>query len=80
MTRPERQPAILRQCVRQIARSNRSIVGFMVESNLEGGRQPIPADLRQLKPGVSITDPCLGWEATRRMILEAHAVLREIRR
>jgi 3-deoxy-7-phosphoheptulonate synthase len=52
-------------------RGGDSIVGFMVESNLEEGNQRIPADLRELRYGVSITDECVGWDQTREMILRA---------
>ena len=41
------------------------VVGAMLESNLETGRQDlIPG--QPLKPGLSITDPCLGWTETRK--------------
>ncbi|MBL8248823.1 MAG: 3-deoxy-7-phosphoheptulonate synthase, partial [Candidatus Competibacter sp.] len=56
---PALQPLVLNDCVHQILEGNRSIVGFMIESNLEWGNQPIPADRSQLKYGVSITDACV---------------------
>jgi len=39
-----------------------SIIGAMVESNLESGNQPFPVPLDQLRFGVSITDGCIGWK------------------
>ena len=42
------------------------IRGFMVESYLEDGSQPIDGGVY----GKSITDPCLGWEKTERLILD----------
>jgi 3-deoxy-7-phosphoheptulonate synthase len=46
----------------------RSIVkGLMIESYIEDGCQKIGADDVY---GKSITDPCLGWEKTERLILE----------
>jgi 3-deoxy-7-phosphoheptulonate synthase len=53
-------------------REHPSLVGMMIESNLIEGKQPIPADLSQLKYGISITDACLGWETTERMLQAAH--------
>ena len=47
----------------------------MVESHLHEGAQPIPADLSQLKYGVSVTDACVGWETTERMLRHAHREL-----
>ena len=39
-------------------------MGLMIESNLEWGKQAFPKDPSQVKPGISVTDACLGWEAT----------------
>lgn len=41
------------------------VKGFMIESYLEEGNQPISDHMVY---GKSITDPCLGWEDTRRLI------------
>ena len=43
------------------------VKGVMIESYLEEGSQPIGD---QLVYGKSITDPCLGWEDTQRLLLE----------
>ena len=48
----------------QIVGGNRSIIGVMLESNLEEGNQPIPDDLNEIRPGVSVTDACISWDAT----------------
>jgi len=70
------QPVVLRDCVQQILSGNQSIIGFMIESNLEAGNQPIPADRAQLKYGVSVTDPCIDWPTTEFILREAHGTLR----
>jgi 3-deoxy-7-phosphoheptulonate synthase len=70
-----RQPLVFQDCVEQIRGGNRSIVGLMAESNLHAGQQPIPADLSALKYGVSVTDACIDWDTTERMILMAADVL-----
>jgi len=75
---PNLQPLVMADCVRQIRDGNRSIVGLMVESNLEGGNQPIPPDLSQLRYGRSVTDPCVDWVTTETMIQAAHDALREV--
>ena len=75
---PALQPLVMHDCVHQILEGNRSIVGFMVESNLEAGNQPIPAGLTQLKYGISITDPCVDWTTTEKMLREARAKLRDV--
>lgn len=75
---PALQPLVLNDCAHQILEGNRSIVGFMIESNLEWGNQPIPADRSQLKYGVSITDACVDWATTATMLREARAKLKEV--
>jgi 3-deoxy-7-phosphoheptulonate synthase len=69
------QAGVLEDIVQQIADGNTSIVGMMLESNLNEGKQKIPADLKDLKHGVSVTDGCIGWEETERIILAAHEKL-----
>ena len=66
------QPLVFNDCAHQIVEGNRSIVGLMLESNLEAGNQAIPADLSQLKYGVSVTDPCIDWATTEEMLRRAH--------
>lgn len=61
---PALQPLVLDNVANQIVEGNRSIVGVMLESNLEAGNQAIPADLSLLRYGVSVTDGCLDWEGT----------------
>lgn len=58
------QPLVMDNVANQIQAGNESIVGLMVESNLEFGRQDIPADLRGLQYGVSVTDACIDWAMT----------------
>jgi 3-deoxy-7-phosphoheptulonate synthase len=48
----------------------------MLESNLNWGSQEIPADLSRLQYGVSVTDACIDWPATEKLLREAAAVLR----
>jgi 3-deoxy-7-phosphoheptulonate synthase len=50
----------------------------MIESNIEAGNQSIPADLSQLKYGCSVTDGCVGWDTTERMIREAASLLQDV--
>jgi 3-deoxy-7-phosphoheptulonate synthase len=65
---PAGQSIVIENAADQIVNGNQSIVGFMVESNLEWGNQPIPADLSELKHGVSVTDACVDWSTTEDMI------------
>jgi 3-deoxy-7-phosphoheptulonate synthase len=76
--KPELQPMVMRDVVHQIAGGNRSVVGLMVESFIEAGNQPIPADLAQLRYGCSVTDPCVDWATTEEMLRTAAVALREV--
>jgi len=53
------------------------LMGVMLESHLFEGNQPMPQTPGDLKYGVSLTDACLGWETTERMLLEGAQRLRE---
>jgi len=78
MKDPRMQPLVFMDCVHQVKEGNRSIVGVMLESHLHAGNQPIPADLAQLKYGVSVTDACIGWDTTRELLLRARAELKSV--
>ena len=69
------QPLVLSDCVHQLKEGNRSIVGLMLESNLQAGNQPIPEDLSKLKYGVSVTDACIDWATTEGTLRKAHSLL-----
>ena len=59
-----RQLDVLKDVSKQVASDNTSIIGVMLESNIEEGNQPIPDDLDEIRPGVSVTDACISWEST----------------
>jgi 3-deoxy-7-phosphoheptulonate synthase len=73
------QSLVLKDVVGQIVDGNRSIKGVMLESNLGEGNQKL-GDPKDLRYGVSITDACLGWEATAEGLREAAARLRNMTR
>ncbi len=74
----ERQPIVLDDCVEQIVAGNKSIVGVMLESNLQAGNQSIPNDLNELQYGVSVTDSCIDWQTTEEILLRTRDKLRLI--
>ncbi|MEM8550161.1 MAG: 3-deoxy-7-phosphoheptulonate synthase, partial [Verrucomicrobiota bacterium] len=69
-------PVILENVITQINAGQDGIIGAMVESNLSEGNQKI-APREQLTHGISITDPCLGWEDTVEAIHKAYEALAE---
>ena len=70
-----RQSVVWRDVLEQRIAGDRSIVGMMLESNINPGSQPVQADRGKLAYGVSITDGCIGWEETEALLLEAHGRL-----
>ena len=64
---PARQLDVIRDIASQVERGSRSIFGVMIESNLVAGRQDV-VDGQSLTYGQSITDPCIGWDDTRRAL------------
>ena len=69
-----RQPAIFMDIVKQIKAGNRGICGVMLESYLFEGNQPYAS--HGLQKGVSITDSCISFETTEKIVHEAYRLLR----
>ena len=67
-----KQEIALQEIVNQRRAGNDQLVGIMLESHLHEGNQKIPADLKDLKYGVSITDACIDFSTTERLLKEAH--------
>jgi 3-deoxy-7-phosphoheptulonate synthase len=72
-----RQEEVLVDVIEQVCHGTTSLCGLMIESNLEEGNQPLAKDPRQLRYGVSVTDKCVDWATTERMLRHAHARLKE---
>ena len=70
-----KQPDVLADLVRQVHAGSSPIMGFMLESNLGAGNQPLAGGRDGLTYGVSITDACIDWPATERCLGEAATAL-----
>ena len=68
-----KQKLVVEDVIRQKKEGNKSIFGIMLESNLFEGNQKIT---RNLKYGVSITDACIGWEETERLLHDLYENLK----
>ena len=62
------QEEVWHSAVQQRLAGTCSLIGMMIESYLQEGNQPIPRNLAELRYGVSITDACVSWETTERML------------
>jgi 3-deoxy-7-phosphoheptulonate synthase len=75
----KKQVEVARDVAAQVAGGSRCITGVMVESHLVEGRQELVAG-KALKFGQSITDPCLGWQDSVRMLKTLGAAVKARRR
>jgi 3-deoxy-7-phosphoheptulonate synthase len=62
------QPLVAENIANQIMEGNESIIGVMIESHIEAGNQKIPADLSELTYGQSVTDACISWDTTEKLL------------
>jgi 3-deoxy-7-phosphoheptulonate synthase len=67
----QRMPEVFEEIMRQRRKGDPSIIGVMLESNLIAGAQKFPQPLSNLTYGQSITDRCIDWETTQRLIRQA---------
>ena len=75
-----RQKRVLRSVIDQVRWGETAIRGFMLESNINEGSQKIPEDLSELQYGVSVTDGCVGWDETERIVMHAADLIRDARK
>ena len=80
--KPENQPLVVADIVRQISGGEQRIIGVMIESNLVAGRQDVLPGTA-LTYGQSITDGCIDWQTTvpaLSLLADAVAARRDARR
>jgi len=70
-----RQSLVCRDVAPQVAAGNRDIIGVMIESNLVAGAQKLVAG-EPLVYGQSVTDACIGWDETHKLLGELAAAVR----
>lgn len=73
---PDKQLGVLEDITHQILQGNNSIIGLMLESNIERGKQVIPSTREALKYGVSITDACIDWRTTESVLKQLREELK----
>jgi 3-deoxy-7-phosphoheptulonate synthase len=67
----EQQAVVWRDVLAQRSAGEGALVGLMIESNINPGKQPFPSDVSQMRYGVSLTDACIGWDETEALLAEA---------
>lgn len=71
------QPMVWQSVIDQYLSGTIALSGLMLESNLFEGNQKFTGDISTLKYGVSITDECISWETTEKLLLSAHEKLKK---
>lgn len=66
-----RQPAVALEVLAQRLAGNEAIIGIMLESHLNAGRQNL-VDGKAAQYGVSITDACIDWHSTAELLARLH--------
>ena len=73
---PLRQIKIGHDVAERIAAGERRVSGVMIESHLHGGRQELVPGIAP-RPGVSITDACLGWSDSAALLIRLAAAVQQ---
>ena len=74
------QIVVFKNIIQQIKDGNKDIIGIMIESNLNSGKQTLPKylkgfDSKNLLHGVSITDDCISWQETESLLFNVYRSL-----
>lgn len=77
--KPENQPAVCADVGMQVAQGETRIMGLMIESNLLAGRQDLIAG-QPLVYGQSVTDGCIDWDSSFKVLEALAESVRERRR
>ena len=70
-----KQEDVWNSIIQQRVAGTRAIIGAMVEGYLKEGNQPVPQNPADIVYGISVTDACLSWETTERMLRHGHGAL-----
>ena len=74
----QRQADVSTDVAAQVANGDERIIGLMIESHLVAGRQDVTPD-KPLVYGQSITDACLGWDDSERVLGELAQAVKQRR-
>lgn len=65
------QTIVWRSVIDQIINGSEAVIGLMLESNLFEGNQKLDRDITKMRYGVSITDECISWETTEKLLTDS---------
>jgi len=67
-----RQIDVAESILMQIKSGNRSIIGIMLESYINAGNQSIKLFHKKIQYGISVTDACIDWDSTDKLLRKLH--------
>ncbi len=70
-----KQPGVFLDVLDQILLGNNHIAGMMIESSIEPGRQSKLDPSSEVSPWISVTDSCMGWHSTSKLLHSASSLL-----
>ncbi|MXP67778.1 3-deoxy-7-phosphoheptulonate synthase [Pantoea sp. Aalb] len=73
-----RQSLVVASVITQIKNGNCSVIGLMLESNINEGNQSSEQPRNTMKYGVSVTDACINWKTTEELLQKIHDTLKGI--
>lgn len=73
-----KQPDVAQSVISQIKSGNRSIMGLMIESNINEGNQSSEQPRNSMLYGVSVTDACINWKTTEALLIDIYKSLNGI--
>lgn len=73
------QPGVVSDLCGQIAKGTKAIAAVMIESHLIEGAQKLNSDPEKMAYGQSVTDQCIGWDATEDILAELSAAVQSRR-
>ncbi len=73
------QAGVVSDLCGQIANGSKAVAAVMIESHLVEGAQKLNSDLDQMTYGQSVTDQCIGWDATEALLAELSAAVQSRR-
>lgn len=74
------QPHVADDVIKQIENKNNSIIGLMLESNIHEGNQSSEQLYKNMQYGISVTDACINWKTTSKLLKNIYYRLSKISR
>ncbi|MDZ4789014.1 MAG: 3-deoxy-7-phosphoheptulonate synthase [Blastochloris sp.] len=75
---PARQSDVCLSVLEQRVEGNDALIGLMLESYIQEGAQKIPDNKAELTYGQSVTDACMNWDDTEKLLRKSYEMLKPL--